>query len=92
MTGRHPQLTPDAIRRLTTSAEPWMSCDECFDEIDRYVETVLAANSHISPRLRAHLIGCSACFEEAWSLLLLAADDERADPGQALARMQADLD
>lgn len=92
MTGRHRQLTPEAIRRLTMSTEPWMSCDDCFDEIDRYVESVLAGNSHISPRLRAHLIGCSACFEEAWSLLLLAADEQRTKRRQALTRMRDDLD
>lgn len=92
MTGRHLDLTPEAIRRLTTNTEPWMSCDDCFEEIDGYIESLLAGPSDISPRLRAHLIGCVACFEEAWSLLLLAADEKGADLRQALAGLRRDLD
>jgi hypothetical protein len=37
----------------------------------------------------AHLSGCSACAEEAATLLLLAATDEGVDPAQALHRLSA---
>ncbi|MGH3211263.1 MAG: hypothetical protein ACRDPY_34800 [Streptosporangiaceae bacterium] len=92
MTSGHPRLTTEAVRRLTTSTEPWMSCDDCFDEIDRYIDSLLAGSGHGSLRLRAHLTGCGACFEEAWSLLLLAAAEQGTDPRQALTRMKNDLD
>ena len=36
-----------------------------------------------------HLSGCSACAEEAATLLLLAATDEGVDPAQALHRLTA---
>lgn len=84
-------LTSEAIHQLTISSEPWMSCDECFDEIDVYIDAVLAGANGISPRLRTHLTGCGACFEEAWSLLLLAAGEQGANPQRALTRMQNDL-
>jgi hypothetical protein len=37
----------------------------------------------------AHLSGCSACAEEATTLLLLAATDEGVDPAPALHRLTA---
>ena len=37
----------------------------------------------------AHLSGCSACAEEATTLLLLAAADEGIDPADALHRLTA---
>ncbi|MGH3439756.1 MAG: hypothetical protein ACRDRN_25300 [Sciscionella sp.] len=92
MTRRNTNLAPDTIRRLTTNSGPWMSCDECFDEIDRYIDTVLAGDTRISPQLRAHLTGCGACFEEAWSLLLLAAGEQQVNARQALERMKSDLE
>jgi hypothetical protein len=35
----------------------------------------------------AHLAGCSACSEEATTLLLLAADDAGIDPRPALRKL-----
>src|SRR5574337_496419 len=91
MTGHAPHLTPAATRRLTVDAEPWMSCDDCFEEIDDHIERLLDGDSHISPRMRAHLIGCTACFEDAWSLLLLASDDRGIDRREALGRLRDEL-
>src|SRR5574337_2202712 len=92
MTGQPIHLTPEAARRLTTDTEPWMSCDDCFDEIDAHVERLLDGDSNITPRLRVHLIGCAACFEDAWSLLLLAAGERGMSRRVALARLQDELD
>jgi hypothetical protein len=67
----------EAITRLLGPAEPEVGCDECFAEIDHYVEFVLAgadADTAI-PGLRAHLAGCPACREEHESLLALVAGD-----------------
>ena len=57
--------------------EPELGCDECFAELDRYVELELAGedpDAHL-PGLRAHLAGCLACREEHESLRALVAGD-----------------
>jgi hypothetical protein len=51
--------------------EPELGCDECFAELDRYVELEAAgvdADAAI-PGMRAHLTGCPACREEHDELL-----------------------
>ncbi len=63
----------EAISRLLGPAEPEVGCDECFAEIDRYVELELAGADAdaATPGLRAHLAGCPACREEHESLRAL---------------------
>ena len=70
MTGR--DLDPTLLR-LLGSAEPEIDCDECFAQLDRYVELELAGApaDTIVPGLRAHLVGCPACAEEHESLRAL---------------------
>jgi hypothetical protein len=69
------QLGSDAIERLTLDTEPWLSCDDCFRQVDEYVERVLAGEPDPMPPMRVHLRGCPACAEEAATLLELAAED-----------------
>ena len=47
-----------------------LSCEECFDELDRYVELELAgADADVAiPGMREHLTGCPACHEDHISL------------------------
>ena len=56
---------------------PELTCDECFEHLDRYVElehTGRDADAAI-PGMRAHLRGCPACAEDHESLsALLGAD------------------
>ncbi|MGH3002052.1 MAG: hypothetical protein ACRDM1_05220 [Gaiellaceae bacterium] len=54
---------------------PEVGCDDCFAELDRYVELELAGvdADDVLPGLRAHLDGCPACRDEYESLLVLAA-------------------
>jgi hypothetical protein len=62
-----------ALARLLGPTGPEVGCDECFDELDRYVELELAgadADAAV-PGLRAHLAGCPACREEYESLRAL---------------------
>jgi hypothetical protein len=65
------------LRALLGPGRPEIGCDECFDQLDRYVELELADGNAASavPGLRAHLEGCPACLEEYESLLALARDD-----------------
>jgi len=57
MTGR--DLDP-TLKRLLGSGEPEIGCDECFEQLDRYVELQLAGApaDALVPGLRAHLVGC----------------------------------
>jgi len=54
-------------------SEPELSCERCFEELDRYVELELAgveADAAV-PGMRPHLEGCSACAEDHESLRAL---------------------
>jgi hypothetical protein len=66
----------DVIRGLLGPQGPELTCEQCFDELDRYVELELAGNDADDqvPGMRAHLDGCPACREEHASLLALADD------------------
>jgi hypothetical protein len=75
MNSREP-LRPDAIARLTVSTEPYLSCDDCFERSDGYVEALLrGADPGHDPAMRVHLAACPACAEELESLLELARAD-----------------
>jgi hypothetical protein len=91
MTAADRPLATDAVRRLTTDPGPWLSCDDCFRLVDRYVEALLTTGTQPTPpelaAMPAHLSGCSACSEEATTLLLLAATDAGVDPAEALRRV-----
>jgi hypothetical protein len=59
--------------RLLGPAGPEISCEQCFDELDRYVELELAgaeADAAV-PGMQAHLAGCPACAEDRDSLRAL---------------------
>ncbi len=65
---------PDRLLgRLVGPHGPEVGCEQCFDQLDRYVELELAgadADEEI-PGMRAHLDGCPACDEDHESLLAL---------------------
>jgi hypothetical protein len=72
-----PPLAPYAVEALLLDTTPWLSCDECFERMDTYVEALLrgeprdgsGARSGTDPAMARHLLGCTACDEEARSLL-----------------------
>ncbi|MDQ4130274.1 MAG: hypothetical protein M3133_04685 [Actinomycetota bacterium] len=49
---------------------PEVTCDECFDRLDEYVEVELRGEDAEAqvPGMRAHFEGCRACREEYESL------------------------
>jgi hypothetical protein len=63
-------MTTELIARLLGPAAPEVSCDECFEWLDVYVELELAGEDAAArlPRMRAHLVGCPACREDHESL------------------------
>jgi hypothetical protein len=64
-------LSADVIASLLADTSPYVSCDECFERIDEYVELTLADSRHSDPGMDAHLAGCGACAEEAETLRAL---------------------
>ncbi len=67
-----------ALGRLLGPADPEVSCEVCFQEIDRYVDLELAGEDADAaiPGLRAHLSGCPACREEHESLRALVGGEQ----------------
>ena len=83
-------LSMQAARSLTLDTDPYLSCDDCFDLVDTYVEALLSDPDHDQPAMRTHLAGCAACAEEARSLILLVAEQDGLDPAPALRRLEDD--
>ena len=65
------------LGRLLGPERPEIGCDECFEQLDRYVDLELAGHDAdaVLPGLRAHLDGCPACREEHESLRALVGDE-----------------
>jgi anti-sigma factor RsiW len=62
------------LHRLLGPGEPEVTCEICFDQLDRYVDAeLLGQDADVAvPGMRAHLAGCPACCEEHDSLKELA--------------------
>ena len=58
------------LSRLLGPAGPEVSCEECFELLDEYVDLELsgAAADRRLPGMREHLQGCPACREDHESL------------------------
>ena len=71
-------MTDELRRRLLGPAGPELTCERCFDELDRYVELELAGADaeRAVPGMRAHLDGCPACREEHESLRALVGGEQ----------------
>jgi hypothetical protein len=71
--------TRDRLARLLGPAEPEVSCETCFEELDRYVELERAGADaeDAVPGMRAHLVGCPACAEDHAALHALLDAAER---------------
>jgi hypothetical protein len=64
-------LTIEPANPLLGPDEPELTCEQCFEQLDAYVDYVLAlqqADQRV-PGMRAHLAGCPACREDFESLL-----------------------
>jgi hypothetical protein len=58
------------LKALIGPDGPELSCEQCFEALDRYVELELtgADADAAVPGMRAHLEGCPACREDHASL------------------------
>jgi len=71
------------INDLLGPSGPEVSCEECFEHLDEYVELELAgedADGRV-PGMREHLEGCPACREDHESLRELVLDDSSRSSG-----------
>ena len=52
---------------------PELTCEECFEQLDRYIEVELSGADVDAavPGMHAHLEGCAACAEDHDSLRAL---------------------
>ena len=65
------------LGRVLGPAGPELTCDQCFEHLDRYVELEFAGRDADAavPGMRAHLEGCPACGEDHESLTALLNSD-----------------
>jgi len=78
VTDHDPTPPADLIARLLGPAGPELTCEECFEQLDRYVELELSGRDAeaAAPGMRAHLEGCPACREDHDSLAALLEDEQ----------------
>ena len=88
MSQAHMPLSRQVALRLALDTEPFLSCDDCFDLVDTYVEALLSDPGYDLPAMRTPLAGCAACAEEARSLVGLVAEQDGLDPAAALSRLE----
>ena len=64
-------MSDPTLRALLGPNGPEISCEECFEHLDRFVELEVggADPDAAVPGMRAHLAGCPACAEDHESLL-----------------------
>ena len=70
------RATGELVAKLLGPAGPEVTCEACFELLDRYVDLELAGKDADSaiPGMRAHLEGCPACREDHESLRALVAE------------------
>jgi hypothetical protein len=63
----------DRLRRVLGPAERQLTCEQCFDLLDRYAELEAGGGDADAavPGMSAHLEGCPACAEDGASLVAL---------------------
>ncbi|NOZ05074.1 MAG: hypothetical protein GXP41_01800 [Chloroflexi bacterium] len=64
-------MLKNIIKGILSTQPHEISCDECFDELDRFTEMVLSGKSaaEAMPLVQDHLNRCTDCHEEFEVLL-----------------------
>ena len=80
MTAEHRQ---ELLASLLGPGEQEVSCEECFELLDEYVEVGLTGGDTRAalPGMDAHLEGCPACHEDMESLRALVSRQRPPAPG-----------
>lgn len=69
------EITQQLAERLIQDTDPYLSCDDCFDQADIAIESLLREGTPLTDEFRTHLSGCGVCHEEALALAELIAPD-----------------
>jgi hypothetical protein len=81
-----PQRPAELLARLLGPSAPELTCEQCFEQLDHYVELDVAGSDadRAVPGMRAHLEGCPACREDRDSLtaLVVLSDSDQNGPGR----------
>lgn len=81
-------LNPETLKKmilfLTNTHGHEISCDECFDEIDRFAEIELVGKSaaEAMPLVQDHLESCQDCREEYEALMAALKFIEQEKPAE----------
>jgi hypothetical protein len=69
----------DVLGGLLGPAGPELTCEQCFEQLDRYVELELSGRDADAavPGMQAHLMGCPACAEDHHSLRALVKSEHQ---------------
>jgi hypothetical protein len=69
--GMDPDLLKQMARGIMTTRPDEIACDECFQQMDRFVEMKLAGAdpAEAMPLVQDHLTRCDSCREEFEALL-----------------------
>jgi hypothetical protein len=65
--------TRNRLARVLGPAAPEVTCEVCFEELDRFVELEVAGENAEAavPGMSAHLTGCPACADDHAALRAL---------------------
>jgi hypothetical protein len=71
-------MSDPRLEALLGPEGPELTCEECFDHLDRFVELELSGvDPEVGvPGMRAHLAGCPACADDHASLLAFVASQK----------------
>jgi hypothetical protein len=71
--------TERSLQRVLGPHGPELTCEQCFEELDRYVEIELGGGDAGAavPGMDAHLRGCPACAEDRESLVALLSHERQ---------------
>ncbi len=72
---QQPFINAEQAERLVRDGGIWMSCDDCFDHLDEYIDMPRTNDTDWLPAMTSHLSTCQACREEVESLLVLIDSD-----------------
>ena len=66
-----PVMLKQMVRAIITTRPDEIGCDECFEQLDRFVEMTLAGKNaaEAMPLVQDHLERCRNCREEYEALL-----------------------
>ncbi len=84
-------LSAAQAQSVIAPSEPWLSCDDCFEQVDGYIEDLVHHREVLNEPLRVHLARCPACFDEAETLIELVAGDEGQDVEELLGTFHAEV-